>query len=219
MTTDYRVYKVLDNNGGTAYSGSAPTSESTAPFELGGYVLQYMYSLTSSEVEKYLTTDFMPVSTDATISAAASDGAIDTLKVTGGSGYTDGTYYAAVYGDGTSAGGASGAIVRITVASGAIQAFGLTAGTDTTVHAAGTGYTYGTVNLATGYTFSDATLATSAAMGGSGGSIEVIISPKGGHGSNATRELFANNLGLTVSFADNTNRDLILGNDFKSLDN
>ena len=42
MTTDFRVYKVLDNNGGTAYSGSAPTSESTSPFELGGYVLQYL---------------------------------------------------------------------------------------------------------------------------------------------------------------------------------
>ncbi|SVD61826.1 uncharacterized protein METZ01_LOCUS414680, partial [marine metagenome] len=37
MTSDYRVYKVLDNNAGVAYSGSAPTTESTAPFSLGGY--------------------------------------------------------------------------------------------------------------------------------------------------------------------------------------
>ena len=108
MTTDYRVYKVLDNGGGAAYSGSSPTSEATAPFESGGYVLQYMYSLTGSEVDKYLTTDFMPVSTDSTISTAASDGAIDSLKVTVGSNYTDGTYYAAVYGDGTSQGTSSG---------------------------------------------------------------------------------------------------------------
>tara|TARA_Y100000780_G_C13487631_1_gene340970 strand:- start:215 stop:664 length:450 start_codon:yes stop_codon:yes gene_type:complete len=148
MTSDYRVYKVLDNNAGTAYSGSEPTSTSSAPFALGGYVLQYMYSLTSSEVEKFLTTDFMPVSTDTTVSAAASDGAIDSLSITAGSGYTDGTYYAAVYGDGTSAGTSSGAIVRITISSGGIVSFGLTAGTDTTLHAAGTGYTYGTVNLA-----------------------------------------------------------------------
>ena len=28
VTSDLRVYKVLDNNGGTAYSGSEPTSES-----------------------------------------------------------------------------------------------------------------------------------------------------------------------------------------------
>ena len=26
MTSDYRVYKVLDNNGGTAYNGAEPTS-------------------------------------------------------------------------------------------------------------------------------------------------------------------------------------------------
>ena len=61
-------------------------------------------SLTSSEIEKYLTTDFMPVSTDSTVSSAATDGTISSLKITGGSGYTDGTYYAAIYGDGTSQG-------------------------------------------------------------------------------------------------------------------
>ena len=98
MTTDYRVYKVLDNASGAAYSGSAPTSESSAPFESGGYVLQYMYSLSSSDVEKYLTTDFMPVSTNSTVSSAATDGKVSSLKITAGSGYTDGTYYAAVYG-------------------------------------------------------------------------------------------------------------------------
>ena len=215
MTTDYRVYKVLDNNAGSAYSGSAPTSESTSPFELGGYVLQYMYSITSSEVEKYLTTDFMPVSTDSTISAAATDGAIDSLKITGGSGYTDGTYYAAVYGDGTSAGTSSGAIVRITVASGAIQSFGLTAGADTTVHDGGAGYTYGTVNLASGYTFSDATLATSSAMGGSGGSVEVVISPKGGHGYDAIAELGGHYCMMNATMAQAENDDITTENDFR----
>ena len=34
MTSDFRVYKVLDNNGGTAFSGSEPTSESTSAFAL-----------------------------------------------------------------------------------------------------------------------------------------------------------------------------------------
>ena len=45
MTSDNRVYKVLDNNGGTAFSGSEPTSESTSAFALGGYVLKYMYKI------------------------------------------------------------------------------------------------------------------------------------------------------------------------------
>ena len=155
MTSDYRVYKVLDNNSGVAYSGAAPTTESTAPFELGGYVLQYVYSLTSSEIERYLTTDFMPVSTDSVVSAAATDGAISSLKITAGSGYTNGTYYSAVYGDGTSQGTSSGAIVRITVANNAIASFGLVAGTDTTVHAGGANYTFGYVGSIWGKWASD----------------------------------------------------------------
>ena len=190
LTSDNRVYKVLDNNAGTAYSGSEPTSESTSPFELGGYVLKYMYSVTSAEAAKYLTTDFMPVSTDTTVSAAATDGKIESLSITAGSGYTNGTYYAAVYGDGTSQGTSSGAIVRITVSGGAIASFGLTAGTDTTIHSGGSGYTYGTVNLGSSYTFSDSSLSTSSSMGsGSGGAVDVIISPKNGHGNDAVIEL------------------------------
>ena len=215
MTSDYRVYKVLDNASGTAFSGSAPTSESSVPFESGGYVLQYMYSLSSSEIEKYLTTDFMPVSTNTTVSAAATDGKISSLKVTGGSGYTNGTYYAAVYGDGTSQGTSSGAIVRITVASGSIQSFGLTAGTDTTIHAGGAGYTYGKVNLASGYTFSDTSLSTAANMGGSGGIIEVIVSPKGGHGFNAIEELGGHYLMMNATLTQSEGDDFTVANDFR----
>ena len=102
MTSDYRIYKVLDNNGGTAYSGSEPTSESSSPFALGGYILKYMYTISTSDFAKYGTSDFIPVATNSTVSAAAIDGGIESLIVTSGSGYTDGTYYAAVYRDGTS---------------------------------------------------------------------------------------------------------------------
>ncbi len=217
MTSDFRVYKVLDNNGGTAYSGIEPTSTSNAPFSLGGYVLQYMYSLTSTQINNFLTADFMPVATDSTVSAAATDGAIDSLIVTGGSGYTNGTYYAAVYGDGTSQGTSSGAIVRITVSSGVIQAFGLTAGTDTTVHAAGSGYTFGTVNLASGYTFSDATLSSASAIGGSGGSISVVIGPKGGHGFNAVQELGGHYVMLGTTLTGAEGDDITTGNDFRKI--
>ena len=215
MTSDYRVYKVLDNNSGVAYSGAAPTTESTAPFELGGYVLQYVYSLTSSEIERYLTTDFMPVSTDSVVSAAATDGAISSLKITAGSGYTNGTYYSAVYGDGTSQGTSSGAIIRITVSSNAIVGFGLTAGTDTTIHAAGAGYTFGTVNLASGYTFSNATLTTASAMGGSGGSVEVLIGPKGGHGYNAVEELGGHYVMMNTTLTQAEGDDITTANDFR----
>jgi len=218
LTSDNRVYKVLDNNGGTAYSGSEPTSESTSPFALGGYVLKYMYSITSAEAAKYLTTDFMPVSTDTTVSAAATDGKIESLSITAGSGYTNGTYYAAVYGDGTSAGTSSGAIVRITVSGGAIASFGLTAGTDTTIHAGGAGYTYGTVNLGSSYTFSDASLSTSSSMGsGSGGAVDVIISPKNGHGNDAVIELGGHYVMTATTLTQAENDDLTTANDFRQV--
>ena len=217
MTADYRVYKVLDNNGGTAFSGTEPTSTTTAPFASGGYVLQYMYTLSSSQINNFLTSDFIPVSTDSTVSAAATDGAIDSLIVTAGSGYTNGTYYAAVYGDGASQGTSSGAVVRITVASNAIQSFGLTAGSDTTIHSAGSGYTFGKVNLSSGFTFSDSSLSTASAMGGSGGSVEVVIGPKGGHGSNAIKELGGHfiMLGTTLNAAEGD--DVSTANDFRNL--
>ena len=217
MTSDYRVYKVLDNNAGAAYSGAEPTSESTSPFELGGYVLKYMYAITTSEAAKYLTSDFIPVSNDSTITAAATDGGIESLKITAGTGYTNGTYYAAIYGDGTSAGTSSGGIVRITVSGGVIQSFGLTAGSDTTLHAGGAAYTFGTVNLASGYTFSDSGLSSASAIGGSGGAIEVVISPKNGHGYSAIKELGGHYVMTATTLTQAENDDITTSNDFRQV--
>ena len=124
--------------------------------------------------------DFVPVATNSTVSGAAVDGKIESLVVTAGSGYTDGTYYAAVYGDGTSQGTSSGAVVRITISGGTIASFGLSAGTDTTINSAGDGYTFGYVNLGATFTFSDTALTSASSIGsGSGGAISVITSPKG----------------------------------------
>ena len=216
-TSDNRVYKVLDNNGGTAYSGTEPTSESTSTFVLGGYTLKYMYTISASDMNKFLTADFMPVSTDSTVSAAATDGGIESLIVTGGSGYTNGTYYAAVYGDGTRQGPSSGAVIRITVASNTIQSFGLTAGTDTTINSMGAGYTYGTVNLSSGYTFSDSSLSSASAMGGSGGAVDVIISPKNGHGYDAVVELRGHYVMTATTLTQAENDDLTTANDFRQV--
>ena len=218
ITSDYRVYKVLDNNGGTAFSGSEPTSESTSPFASGGYVLKYMYSITASEAAKYLTTDYAPISNDATVTAAATDGKIESLAITAGSGYTDGTYYAAVFGDGSSQGTSSGAVVRITVTSGSIASFGLTAGTDTTIHAGGSGYTFGTVNLGNDFIFSDSTLSTSSTLGsGTGGAVDVIISPKNGHGNDAIAELGGHFVMNAVTLTQAEGDDITTQNDFRQV--
>jgi hypothetical protein len=214
-TSDNRVYKVLDNNGGSAYSGAEPTSESTSTFVLGGYTLKYMYSITASEQATFLTTDFMPVSTDTTVNAAAVDGSINSIIVTNtGSGLTNGTYYAAVYGDGTSQGTSSGAIVKITVASNVISA--VSTG-NTGIQQAGAGYTFGTVNLGSGFTFSDTSLSSASAIGGSGAAISVVISPKGGHGSNAVTELGGHYVLLQSTLEGADNDDFLTGNDFRNI--
>ena len=218
ITSDYRVYKVLDNNGGSAYSGSEPTSTSTSPFALGGYVLKYMYALTASEAAKYLTTDYMPVSDDSTVTTAATDGKIESLSVTAGSGYTDGTYYAAVYGDGTSAGTSSGAIVRITVSSGSIASVGLTAGSATTIQDGGAAYTYATVKPESSYTFSDAALSSSSSMGsGTGGAVGIIISPKNGHGHSAITELGGHYVMTATTLTQDEGDDVSTANDFREV--
>ena len=218
VTSDFNVYKVLDNNGGTAYSGAEPTSTSTSPFALGGYVLKYMYTITQSEISKFVTTDFIPVSTDSTVSAAATDGKIESFIVTAGSGYTNGTYYAAVHGDGTSAGTSSGAIIRITVANNAIASFGLVAGTDTTVHAGGANYTFGYVNLGDDFIFSDASLSSSTSLGsGTGGAIDVIISPVGGHGSNAVTELGGHYVMAATTITQAEDDNFSTANDFRTV--
>ena len=217
-TGDNRVYKVLDNNGGTAYSGAEPTSEATTPFALGGYVLKYMYTISASEQTKYLTADFMPVSTDSTVSIAAISGQIESLQITAGSGYTDGTYFAAVYGDGTSAGTSSGAVVSIVVSSGAIVSFGLAAATDTSVHAGGAGYTFGTVNLGSSFTFSDAALSSSSSMGsGTGGVVTLVISPEEGHGNDSITELGGHYVMMRTVLTGAEGDDVLTGNDFRNI--
>ena len=220
-TSDNRIYKVIDNNGGTAYSGSEPTSESTSLFAQGGYILKYIYTITASEQTKFLTSDFMPVSTDSTISAAATDGKIESVIVTAGSGYTDGTYYVAVNGDGTNAGTSSGAIIGFTVSSNAIADFGLTSGTDTIVYNGGAAYTYGTVTLTDATVFSDVTLETAADTGdidnGSGGAIQIVISPKNGHGYSAENELGGHYVMMNTLFIGAERDDLLTGNDFRNI--
>ena len=81
MNRSNAVYKVIENDGNTA-STVEPTSTSNSIFETSdGYRWKYMYSLTSSETLNFMSTDFIHVSTDSTVSSAAVDGALDTILV------------------------------------------------------------------------------------------------------------------------------------------
>jgi len=203
MNSAYAVYKVIENDGATA-STVEPTSTSNSIFSTAdGYRWKYMYSLTSAETLNFMSTDFIHCSTDDTVSAAAVDGALDTaLIVAGGSGYntSSGSTISAIpiRGDGSSG------VASVTISSGTVASVSITT--------AGTGYTYAYITNA------DIIAATNAGGSGSGANINVIIPPKGGHGSDALKELGAFYVMMNKSLvgAEGTS-DIGVANDFRRI--
>ena len=200
LTTDRNVYKCLANDNNTA-STVEPTGTSTTVLSTAdGYKWKYMYTLSASQQSNFLSTDFMAVATDATVSSAAVDGTIEEIKIkaTGSSG-TNGTHTGvAIRGDGSSG------TCSVTVAGGVVTAV--------TITAAGTGYTFGTV--------SNAQIVTAGATGLTGAELDVIIPPKGGHGFNAIEELggFYVMLNTSLEGTESANSgDVTVANDFRKI--
>ena len=198
LSSDNNVYKVLDNNGGAA-STVEPTGTSTSVLSTGdGYKWKYMYTLTASEQVNFLSTDFMHCSTDSTVSAAATDGAIDIVKIkTAGSGGTNGTHTGvAIRGDG------SGGVASVTVSGGAVTAV--------TVTSAGSGYRFAYIR--------NADIVSAGATSLSGSELDVIIGPKGGHGSDAVNELGGFFVMMNTDFTgteSSNSGDFVVGQDFR----
>ena len=203
LTEDYNVYKVLNNNSG-AQSTVKPTGTSTGVIETAdGYRWKYMYTISAADALKFLSTDFMPVKfidsdpgagqpykEQYDVQENAVNGTVERIKVTaGGSAYTSAPSVT-ITGDGT------GATATATVQSGAVTAI--------TVTNVGSGYTQATVTLSGG--------------GGSNATAKVIISPEGGHGSNAIHELggfyVMNNVRL--EYADGSG-DFPVSNDYRRI--
>ena len=198
LSSDNNVYKVIDNNGNSA-STVEPTGTSTSILTTGdSYKWKYMYTLTASEQTNFLSTDFMHVSTDSTVSSAAVDGAIDTILIkTAGSGGTNGTHTGvAIRGDGSSG------VCSVTVAGGAVTAV--------TVTTAGSGYTFAYIR--------NADIVSAGATSLSGAELDVIIPPKGGHGANAVEELGGHFVMMNTDFTgdeSSNSGDFTTANDFR----
>jgi len=211
LTSTYQVFKCLDNNGGAAVtSGNEPSvaEGTTTILTTGdGYKWKYMYTLSAAQQTNFLSTDFMPVATNTTISNATVDSGIDIVKIkSAGTGGTTGTHGSIpIRGDGSSG------TVSVTIAGGAV--------TGVTVTSVGSGYTFGYITL------SD----INSNGGGSltGAELDVIIPPRnltaagsayGGHGANAVKELGAYYVMLNTNFeADETSNtgDFTTSNDFR----
>jgi hypothetical protein len=200
LNSQRNVYKCLNNNN-NAVVANEPTGTSTAIIQTAdGYRWKYMYTLSASQQSNFLSTDFMAVTTNNTVSAAAVDGAINIVKIkSAGTGGTNGTFTSIpIRGDGT------GGLVSITVSGGIV--------TTATVTSAGTGYTIGYIR--------NADIVTAGATGLSGAEIDCIIEPKGGHGFNAVSELggFFVMLNVSLEGTESTNTgDFTSENDFRRI--
>lgn len=112
LTEDFNVYKCISNNY-EASSTNKPTGTSTSVFSTSdGYLWKFMYTVPLALRNKFLNTDYMPV-TRSVENGFYSDGAITNVTISNaGSGYVDGETTLNVSGDGT------GADITLSVSSG-----------------------------------------------------------------------------------------------------
>jgi len=222
MTSAYRVYKVLDN-GGVAWTAAEPTSTASSPFSVaqdaGSYSLKYMLTLSTTNVQNFLTPDFIPVSITPESGNALADGSLWNIKVTtGGTGLSDaGTWNVAadravtnvpIRGDGT------GGLCTVTIGGSGGSAGGQV--TAVAVTANGSGYTHANVIAADiveqhDIQQSNALTFTTAAT------LEVIIGPDGGHGSNPAKELGGFFCLMDIKLQQTEAYDFSVVNDFRQL--
>ena len=198
MSSTFNVYKCLDNNSG-ANSTVEPTGTSSSILTTGdGYKWKFMYTLSAGQQTNFLSTDFMAVATNSTVSSAAVDGAVNIVKIkTAGSGGTNGTHTGvAIRGDGSSG------VATVIVSGGAV--------TTVTVTTPGTGYTFAYIR--------NADIVAAGATSLSGSELDVIIEPKGGHGKDAVKELGGFFVMMNTNFeAGETSNsgDFTTANDFR----
>jgi hypothetical protein len=210
INEDYQVYICLQNgtdpdNPSGRPSLDEPTFTDLEPRAAGtsgdGYIWKYLFRIKPSEIVKFETTDFIPVPADwatSTDNAAVRDNAVDgSIKIVAvtdrgvGLGTANRTYSnVPIKGDG------SGATCTIVVNNDQKV--------DTvTISNQGSGYTYANVDLVAG----------GVPTGTSRPTLDVIMTPQGGHGADIYRELGAYNVLLYSRIEnDNENPDFVTGN-------
>jgi hypothetical protein len=218
LNREYRVYICIQNgtdpdNPTGRPSINEPTHTSISPQSSGDgsdfYIWKYLYTISPSDVIKFDSTDYIPVPKDwstnvdtSTIRTASVNGSIEVVVVTNsGIGYGSAQTYnnIPILGDG------NGARASVSVTSeGKIN--------NVTITNKGSDYSYGTLDIRN-YISHTGVGTTSLA------NFDVIIPPKGGHGSDIYRELGANRVLLYSRFEnlEFQNPDVIASNSFARL--
>lgn len=197
-----QVFKCLSNvSTGMASTTEPELSLSTTSLEepyvqtADGYKWKYMYTLTSTQKQKFLSDDWMPVATNKFVKAAAVGGAIDIVTVTNsGNNYTDGTVQSIITVDGDG----SGAVLKANVSGGQIQ--------NIIIQDRGINYTYADIII------TDVTGGV-----GTSGAATVSIAPPDGHGYDPVYELSAKTIMFNVEFAENEEGNLPTDNEFREI--
>lgn len=167
LTQDNNVYKCISNNFGAA-SSIKPTGTSINVITTSdGYQWKYLYSLSDTDLLKFLTGDFMPVNLNYDVTSTAIKGTIDNaVVVNAGNAYTtNSNITVSVLGDGT------GAIV------GSILITSANTIDRIILDAPGSNYTFANLVIRGG--------------GGANATARAIVSPINGHGSDVLTELGA----------------------------
>jgi hypothetical protein len=172
LTSQNAVYKCISNNNGQLSTVEPSSFNVEAPISTAdGYIWKFMYQISSAELLRFTTQDFIPVKTLTTddgslqwqVQNSAREGSIEHIEVTDpGTGYVNvSNLVISVVGDGTPV------IATANIANGGIEKIIVTD--------AGLNYTFASVTIGGG--------------GGFGAQARAIISPPGGHGSNPLYEL------------------------------
>jgi hypothetical protein len=242
---DYEVWLCIDNNKGVTPvdpSVSYPRRATVATdadsvgywsvngvyTDTAGYRWKYLYTLTTSEVLRFQSQKFIPLSTFAGVAVAGPE-AVAILN--GGSGWGAGPFYAPINGDGQT-GDTQLKIVKFTTAGGVItkarvltQAEMISGGIS---GATETNYAFGSTQLIAGATaparqyrygvFTNVTLTTAATVPASPGALEVIIPPQGGYGADLQEQLNAKRImcNVRLTFAEGSG-DFPITNDFRRI--
>ena len=197
-----QVFKCLSNVATNTASTVEPTlTLSTTSLEepyiltSDGYKWKYMNTLTSQQKQKFLSDDWMPITYNKFVRAAAVGGSIDVVTINNsGNNYTNGTVQSiiTVTGDGT------GAILKANVAGGHVQ--------DIIIQNRGSNYTYANV------AFTDVSGGI-----GSDASATISIAPHDGHGYDPEYELGASTIIFNVEFTGDESGKLPTENDFREI--
>lgn len=201
VNTKNQVFKCLANNYGSMSTTEPQLTLSATSLEepyistADDYKWKYMYTISSAQKEKFMDSDWMPVTTNKFVSAAAVPSSIDIATITNsGNNYTNGSTQdiITITGDGT------GAVLKANVYNGQVV--------DILIQDRGQNYTK--ANL----TFNDIQGGI-----GSGAAASISIAPNMGHGYDAVEELGATTVMFNVDFAGLENGSFPADNDFRQI--